>query len=102
MTDETSQEAVSDAAGGPLVRDVAGFTIRKVPPPTAVERQARRDAMERAIKFGAAPYRDAEGSRPLLFRCQHSLALGHWPIALPIPAKRPRQGSEQLTRASRR
>jgi hypothetical protein len=40
---------------------VPAFTIRKVPPPSPEERQTRRDAMERAIRVGAAPYRDAKG-----------------------------------------
>jgi len=49
------------------LRADAPFTIRKVPPPTAQERQKRRDAMERVIKFGAAPYRDAEGKARCVF-----------------------------------
>ena len=69
MTDDASPEAAGNAAGGPLppARDDASFTIRKVPLPTALERQARRDAMESAIKFGAAPYRDAEGQARYVF-----------------------------------
>ncbi|MEQ9248772.1 MAG: hypothetical protein RLO21_22560 [Nitratireductor sp.] len=61
------------------MRTVPSFAIRKVPPPTAAERQARRDAMERAIKFGAAPYRDAEGkARYVSFREANSAPVEAW------------------------
>ena len=70
MTDNASPGSVGEAAGasagGPIPL-VPNFKIRRVPPPTAEERQARRDAMERAIKHGAAPYRDAEGKARYVF-----------------------------------
>jgi hypothetical protein len=69
MTDDASPEAAGEEAGGPFppAREMPRSTIRKVPPPTAADRQARRDAMERAIRFGAAPYRDGEGKARYVF-----------------------------------
>ncbi len=80
MTDDASPEAAGETAGGPLpaARDMR-FVIRKVPPPTAAERQARRDAMERAIRFGAAPYRDGDGkSRYVFFREANNAPVEAW------------------------
>ncbi len=81
MTDDAFPEAAGADAGGPLApaRAVPEFTIRKVPPPTAVERQARREAMERAIRFGAVPYRDAEGkARYVFFREANNAPVEAW------------------------
>ncbi len=81
MTDDASSEAAGETAGGPLpaARDDAPFEIRKVPPPTARELQTRRDAMERAIQFGAAPYRDAEGkARYVFFREANNAPVEAW------------------------
>lgn len=81
MTDDASLEAAGEDAGSPAApaRATPAFTIRTVPPPTAQERQTRRDAMERAIKFGAAPYRDAEGkARYVLFREANSAPVEAW------------------------
>ena len=85
MTDDASSEAAGASAGGatPLVPEatpaVPAFEIRKVAPPTAQERQTRRDAMESAIKFGAAPYRDAEGkARYVSFREANNAPVEAW------------------------
>ncbi|MGD1878938.1 MAG: hypothetical protein ACFB13_15730, partial [Kiloniellaceae bacterium] len=69
MADDTLTEAAGARVGGPLpaALDMPAFEIRKVLPPTAQERQTRRDAMERAIKHGAEPYRDAEGQARYVF-----------------------------------
>jgi len=81
MSEDTSPETAGEAAGGslPLARAEPRFTIRKVPLPTAAERQARRDAMERAIEVGAAPYRDAEGNaRYVFFREANNAPVEAW------------------------
>ena len=81
MTDDASAEAAGDVAGGPLspVPDVPSFEVRKVPPPTAAERQAKREAMERAIQFGAAPYRDGAGkARYVFFREANNAPVEAW------------------------
>ena len=82
MTDNASPGSVGEAAGasasGPIPL-VPNFKIRRVPPPTAEERQARRDAMERAIKHGAAPYRDAEGkARYVFFKEANNASVEAW------------------------
>ncbi|MEO3429731.1 hypothetical protein AAFN88_12775 [Pelagibius sp. CAU 1746] len=81
MTDDASPEAAGDAAGGPPVpaRAEPAFTLRNVPPPTAEERRAQRAAMERAIEFGAAPYRDAEGrARYVVFKDANNAPVEAW------------------------
>ncbi len=81
MTDEACVEAAGEDAGGPPApaRTEPAFTIRSVPPPTAEERRARREAMERAFRFGAAPYRDAEGkARYVFFREANNAPVEAW------------------------
>ncbi|MEO3429716.1 hypothetical protein AAFN88_12700 [Pelagibius sp. CAU 1746] len=81
MTDDASVEAAGEAAGGPPVpaRAEPAFTIRNVPLPTAEDRRARRAAMDRAIEFGAAPYRDAEGrARYVVFKDANNAPVEAW------------------------
>ncbi|MEO3429718.1 hypothetical protein AAFN88_12710 [Pelagibius sp. CAU 1746] len=81
MTDDASVEAAGADAGGPPVpvRAMPPFTLRNVPPPTAEDRRARRAAMDRAIEFGAAPYRDAEGkARYVVFKDANNAPVEAW------------------------
>lgn len=76
-----SDSASAEAAGGPAApaRNSPPFTVRKVPPLTVAERQARRDAMERAIEVGATPYRDAGGkARYVFFREANNAPVEAW------------------------
>ena len=73
MTDDAAPEAAGEDAGDPppparkVPAESLEFTIRKVAPPTVEERRLRRAAMERAISFGAAPYRDGAGKARYVF-----------------------------------
>ena len=65
MTDDASREAAGDAVGGPppAARSARPsiFEVRSVAPLTAEEQQAKEDAMNRALAFGARPVRDDRG-----------------------------------------
>lgn len=101
MTDDASQEAAGTKAGGPAApaRSAQPFTNRKVVPPTAEERQARREAMERAIRFGAVPYRDAEGkARYVFFKDANNAPVEAW--ARDPAAKRGFRRTQQARKAA--
>jgi hypothetical protein len=103
MTDGASTEVAGAAAGGPTapMPNAADkpsavppaampqaipntppnvtFAIRRVPPATAEERRMREEGMARALKVGAAPYRDAEGqARYVDFKKANRAAVEPW------------------------
>jgi hypothetical protein len=89
MTDDAAVEVAGETAGGPIPlvsaaaaeqQTVPAFEIRYVPPPSPEELQARRDAMDRAVQHGAAPYRDAEGkARHVFFKEANDAPVEAWP-----------------------
>ncbi|MGF1629627.1 MAG: hypothetical protein ACFCUT_09165, partial [Kiloniellaceae bacterium] len=66
------------------VKELAGrvrnpFALRRVAPATAAERRMREEGMARALKRGAAPYRDAEGQpRYVFFKDANNAPVEAW------------------------
>ena len=55
------------------------FALRRVAPASAQERRMREEGMARALKVGAAPYRDGEGkARYVLFKEANNASVEAW------------------------